>query len=124
MRPTIMAAFPKLKTNAVTQYPGARTLRFQNQGIRFLDGTEQRYRDSAGALREWTLQLTDLDETEMAALERFFEAEQGAMGSFAFTDPWDGTNYPNCSLASDSIELVAAGELRGATAVRIVENRG
>jgi hypothetical protein len=40
-----MATFPKLKTNAVAQYPASKTARYQNQALRFLDGTEQRYRD-------------------------------------------------------------------------------
>jgi hypothetical protein len=119
-----MATFPRLKTNAVMQYPAARKLRFQNEAVRFVDGTEQRYRDSAGALRQWTIQLSQLDRAEMAALEQFFEQQQGALGDFAFTDPWDGTNYPNCSLASDSMALVAAGEVQGATALKVTENRG
>jgi hypothetical protein len=119
-----MASFPRLKTQAVTQYPAARTLRFQNQTVRFVDGAEQRYRDSAGPLRQWTIQLSQLDRAEMAAMEQFFEAQQGALGSFAFTDPRDGTTYPNCSLASDSVALVAAGELDGATALVVMENRG
>ncbi len=73
---------------------------------------------------EWAVQLSQLDEAEIAALEQFFEDEQGALGHFAFTDPWDGTNHPNCSLASDTMMLVCAGELQRATGLKIVENRG
>ena len=51
---------------------------------------EQRYRDSAGARLEWEIQLSELDEGELAAIEEFFLANQGAFGSFSFTDPWDG----------------------------------
>ena len=119
-----MASFPKLKTNAVMQYPATRSIQYRNQALRFVDGTEQRYRDCAGALRQWAIRLAELDEAEMAALEKFFEGEQGALGSFAFTDPWDGTNHANCSLSADSIALALAAELRGATALTIVENRG
>jgi hypothetical protein len=119
-----MANFPRLKTNAAMQYPATRTFRLRNQAVRFVDGTEQRYRDSAGALRQWEIQLSELDGTEMAALERFFEQEQGALGSFIFTDPWDGTEHPNCSLRSDSMELVMEGEMRGATSLAVIENRG
>jgi hypothetical protein len=119
-----MASFPKLKTNAVMQYPATRKFRFQNHAVRFVDGTEQRYRDSAGALRQWAIHLNQLDGAEMAALEQFFEEEQGALGTFAFTDPWDGTEHPNCSLASDSMALVSTGELEGATALAVMENRG
>ena len=52
-----MTTFPKLKTNAVAQYPLGRRVVFQNQSLTFVDGTQQRYRDGASALgldvREW-----------------------------------------------------------------------
>ena len=53
-----MAAFPKLKTGAIAQYPVTRREQFQNQTVRFVDGTEQRYRDSAGSRLEWEIQLS------------------------------------------------------------------
>lgn len=118
-----MATFPLLKTKAVAQYPASRTIRFQNQVVRFVDGNEQRYRDSAGVLHRWSIQLSELDESEMAALEGFFEANEGQFGSFTFTDPWDGTAYPNCSLHSDAMQVISAEEMRGKTSVTIVENR-
>src|ERR1700748_2443175 len=91
-----MSTFPVLKTGAVAQYPAARTLQYSNQVLRFLDGTEQRYRDSAGPLHRWVIRLENLDAGEMAAMEAFFLSSQGGFASFAFTDPWDGTSYPNC----------------------------
>ena len=118
-----MANFPKLKTGAVAQYPAGKALRFQNQTVRFLDGTEQRYRDAAGPLHQWMIQLSELDESEMAAIEQFFEDNQGRLGNFAFTDPWDGTQYANCSLKSDGLTLGSAAEMRTKTSVTIVENR-
>jgi hypothetical protein len=119
-----MAAFPKLKTDAVVQYPASRVLRYQNQALRFVDGTEQRYRDCGSVLRRWEIQLSELDETEMAAVEEFFLANQGAFGSFGFTDPWDGRQYGNCSLESDELGAVAVAEMNSATTLVIVENRG
>ena len=119
-----MTTFPKLKTSAVAQYPATKAVRFQNQILRFLNGTEQRYRDGNSAQHQWVIRLDALDESEMAALEQFFAANQGRLGSFTFTDPWDGTQYANCSLASDDLNLIAATELRCSTAVTIVENRG
>ena len=87
-----MATFPKLKTNAIAQYPLARREQFQNQTVRFVDGSEQRYRDSAGARLEWDIQLSQLDEGELAAIEEFFLASQGAFGSFLVHRPlgWEG----------------------------------
>ena len=115
--------FPVLKTNAVAQYPAGRTVRFQNQTLRFLDGTEQRYRDCAGPLHRWTIRLDQIDEGEAAALEEFFAANQGVFGEFAFTDPWDGRVYANCSLEADGMELTSVAEMRVSTAVTVVENR-
>jgi phage-related protein len=117
-----MATFPRLKTSAIAQYPVARRERFQNQTVRFVDGSEQRYRDSAGARVEWEIQLSQLDEGELAAIEEFFLANQGAFGSFSFTDPWDGAVYDNCSVAADELALVTVAEMRGSTSLTVVRN--
>ena len=119
-----MATFPTLKTSAVIQYPATRKVRYRNQALRFVDGTEQRYRDCAGPLRRWEIRLSQLDEGEIAALEQFFADNQGAFGSFAFTDPWDGTAFPNCSLEMDGLKTTATAEMNGATSLAVVENRG
>lgn len=117
-----MATFPKLKTNAIAQYPLARREQFQNQTVRFVDGSEQRFRDSARAQLEWEIQLSQLDEGEMAAIEEFFLASQGAFGSFTFTDPWDGQVHDNCSVAGDGLVLVTEAEMRGSTRLTVVRN--
>lgn len=119
-----MATFPTLKTGAVAQYPAHRRLQFQNQALRFLDGSEQRYQDSASALHQWVIQLSVLDEGEMAAIENFFLANQGRFSSFAFTDPWDGTVYASCQLGSDSAALTSVDTMKGTATLAIVEIRG
>lgn len=118
-----MATFPQLRTGAVMQYPAARTLEYRNQTVRFVDGVEQRYRDSAGPLHRWTIRLDALDATELAALRAFFVENQGRYASFAFTDPWSGTSYPNCSIGSDDLTLVAKGDFANAASISITENR-
>src|SRR6266545_3057432 len=110
-----MTTFPKLKTNAVAQYPLTRRVVFQNQALTFLDGTQQRYRDSAKVRLGWEIRLEDLDEGELAAVEEFFLANQGTFGSFAFTDPEDGEIYEHCSLEDDGVELLNVAEMRGST---------
>jgi len=119
-----MATFPRLKTNAVAQYPANRIVLYRNQSLRFVDGTEQRYRDSAGPLHRWEIRLNQLDEGEMAALETFFAANEGAFTSFSFTDPWDGAVYANCSLRSDGLDLTTVAEMSGGAALTVMENRG
>lgn len=118
-----MATFPKLKTESVMQYPGGKALRFASQVVRFMDGSEQRYREAAAPLRRWIIRLDLLDEGELAAIEEFFLANQGTFGSFAFTDPWDGVEYPDCSLEGDVFEFWLDGEMRGRTSLAVVENR-
>jgi phage-related protein len=93
-----MTIFPQLKTGAVAQYPMVRRQEFRNQTVRFVDGSEQRYRDSAGVRQSWQVALSGLDEHELAAIEEFFVVNQGSFGSFQFTDPWDGQVYDDCSL--------------------------
>lgn len=118
-----MATFPKLKTAAVAQYPATKALILQNRVLRFVDGLEQRYRESAGPLHRWEIRLNALDESEIAAIDGFFWSNQGRLGDFSFTDPWDGATYTNCSLASDEMDLTSLGEMSGKTALTVIENR-
>jgi phage-related protein len=117
-----MASFPKLKTNAIVQYPLTRREKFQNQTVRFLDGSQQRYRDSGAPRLEWEIQLSLLDEGELAAIEEFFLASQGGFGTFSFTDPWDGRVHDNCSVAADDLALLTVAEMRGNTKLTVVRN--
>jgi hypothetical protein len=117
-----MVAFPKLKTSAIAQYPVTRRERFQNQTVRFVDGSQQRYRDSGAARLEWEIQLSLLDEGELATIEEFFLARQGSFGTFSFTDPWDGRVYDNCSVAEDDLSLLNLAEMRGSTKLTVMRN--
>ena len=116
--------FPRLRTNALAQYPATRSVRFQNQVLSFVDGTAQRYRDSSGALMQWQIRLDQLDEGEMAALEQFLADNQGVFGSFAFTDPWDEQVYANCSFVRGDLTMTSVAELRGQITVTVRQNRG
>ena len=93
-----MTAFPTLKTGAVTQYPARRAAQFSNLALRFLDATEQRYRLAGTPLHRWEIKLDQLDPSEVGVLQNFFLAQLGEFASFSFTDPLDGTVYPNCSI--------------------------
>jgi hypothetical protein len=118
-----MATFPVLKTGAMMQYPAVRTTRYSSQLMRFVDGSEQRYRDYRAPLHEWVIRLDLLDEAEMKALENFFTEQQGEFGSFIFVDPNDNTTYPDCSLMIDEFDFTLNGERRGQTSVVVRENR-
>ena len=118
-----MADFPALKTGAVAQYGSDRSRQFSTQVLRFIDGSEQRFPGYGTSLLQWTIRLDLLDESELTNLEQFFEDEGGRAGSFSFTDPWNGTVYPNCSFGSDDLGLQFEDVARGKTQVVVKENR-
>jgi hypothetical protein len=118
-----MANFPALKTGAVAQYGSDRSRLFSTQVLRFIDGSEQRFPGYGSPLLQWVIRLDLLDESELETLEQFFEAEGGRAGTFSFTDPWDGTVYASCSVASDELALQFQEVARGATQIVVKENR-
>jgi hypothetical protein len=118
-----MSTFPTLKTGAVMQYPAQRGLTFSTTALQFVDGSEQRFCNYGSALHGWVIQLTLLDQAELQVLQEFFRGMTGSAGDFVFTDPWDGTNYPSCSLSSDSMTAVLASEWNGQTSLTVLENR-
>ena len=114
-----MVAFPVLKTGAILQYPATRIVAFATSVYRFLDGSEQRYRDFAAPVRRWVVRLNLLTEGEIAELDRFYASLHGGASSFEFTDPWDGTVYPNCYFENDNLALQAQEEGRARTSFTI-----
>jgi hypothetical protein len=118
-----MSTFPRLKTGAILQYPGETVVSFATTTCRFVDGTEQRFRASSGALRRWAVNLEMLDESELVRIERFFREQQGSFGTFQFTDPIDNTEYANCSLESDELVFQHEGEMLGSTQLVVRQNR-
>jgi hypothetical protein len=117
-----MSAFPRLRTGAVAQYPAGRVLSHATEVLKFIDGTDQRYRARGAAVRRWVIRLELLDETEISRLEDFFATAQGRMGTFSFEDPWTGNVHTDCSLESDEFEVELVGETRGRTVLVVREN--
>ncbi len=117
-----MSAFPRLKTGAVTQYPVSRVLSRPTEVLRFVDGTDQRYRARAGTGRRWVVNLELLDDTEIARLREFFEGAQGRYGTFSFEDPWTGNVHTDCSLENDGFEIEQVEEGRAGLTLVVREN--
>jgi hypothetical protein len=115
--------FPTLKTGAATQYPATKTTQYSSFVVRFLDGTDQRYRQYTPALVRWNVKLELLDESETGALEQFFLGHQGQFGTFSFVDPWTQTVYPSCSFDHGAYTFQLAGESQGTVSLTVVENR-
>jgi len=108
-----MPDFPQLRTQAVVQYPARRQLTFATQVLEFLDGSEQRFRQWPGTLRQWIIRLDLLTEEELSTFRQFFRSQAGQAQVFRFVDPWDGMEYPNCTLEGDDFEVLLRGEGRG-----------
>jgi hypothetical protein len=118
-----MSTFPRLKTGAVAQYPVSRTAGYATSVFRFLDGSEQKFRQLGAAATRWVIALELLDDTEMAEICEFFQSQQGRFGAFTFVDPWDGSTHDNCSFESDELEMELTGEARARTRLVIKENK-
>src|SRR5687768_8580998 len=107
-----MARFPTLKTGAITQYPSARRTAYSTKVKRFVDGKEQRFRKLGKPVRRWVVRLRHVSEEELSKLASLFLTVQGEFGSFSFVDPWDGTEYPDCSFEQKTFESVALADGR------------
>jgi hypothetical protein len=118
-----MATFPSLKTGAVAQYPLKTAFNYQADIVWFLDGSEQRFRNSPSVLHQWEIDLAKLDETELAVIEQFFLGNQGPTLSFSFQDPETNDVYPSCSVSPTELALTFSGPLSGSTTILIRENR-
>jgi hypothetical protein len=118
-----MATFPSLKTGAVAQYPIKTSFIYKADIVWFLDGSEQRFRNSPSVLHQWEIDLAKLDETEMAALEEFFLGNEGPTVAFSFTDPSTNEMYPSCSVSPSELALTFSDPLSGSTTIIIRENR-
>jgi phage-related protein len=105
------------------QFPTTRTTEFATDVVQFVDGAEQRFRDYGRPYRRWMVTLTGLDETEVQKIRNFVASMQGATGRFAFTDPWDGTIYPACTVESSTLLDLLAGPSSGTIKFIIRENR-
>ena len=118
-----MSNFPTLKTGAVLQYPAQKGIQFSTAIVRYLDGSEQRFATYQTPLHRWMIRLDMLDESELHELREFFRTQNGAAGTFVFTDPWDGTQYSSCSIEEDEMTDTEADVSNGQTSLTIRENR-
>jgi hypothetical protein len=114
-----MTAFPVLKTGAVAQYPLQGSIRFRTEAVRFLDGSQQKYRIYGGGLRRWSVKLALLDDQELATLIAF--ADQQGSAPFAFTDPATGQSVSRCVIGADRFQARARGEMQSDAEIAIEE---
>ena len=111
--------FPLLKSGAVAQYPLVRAIRFSTQAVRFLDGSQQKYRLYGIGLRRWVVSLNLLDEQELGDVIAFAEAYGSRV--FAFTDPLSGETASRCVIGGQRFKAEMSGELQAAASLVIEE---
>lgn len=114
-----MATFPTLKTGAVAQYPLGRGVRYSTQAVRFLNGSQQKFRLYGVGLRRWTVKLDALDETELGAVISFVEQQGGAV--FEFTDPVSGDTAAKCVIGGQRFNATMTREFDGQATILIEE---
>lgn len=119
-----MSTFPQLSSGAVTQYP---TPLASGQGVmvvRFLDGSDQRCLLQGQALRQWLINLSLLNESEIQQIESFFDSQQGSYSAFSFPDPFTGTNVANCRIGSPLLQTNYLSPDITGTAFWVIETNG
>ena len=97
----------------------AADVRFATQAVRFMDGSQQRFRLYGAGLRRWTLRLDMLDEQELGAVIAFVEQQGSA--PFAFMDPATGTIASTCVVSGEQLDVTMKSEMSGQTTVTIEE---
>lgn len=117
-----MSEVPKLKTGAPAQYPSVKKIQYRTEVLRFVDGSEQRYRQVGMPVRRWQLSWRVVDEEEAERLSEFFHGQQGSYGNFSFKDPWTGEEY-EAELGTDLLELEERGESNVTCNLAINERR-
>ncbi len=118
-----MAVFPKLKTGAAAQYPLSVASAFKTRVAKFLDLSEQRFRDRPGEVRRWVVDLRLLTHMELDEVERFFDEQRGGFGAFDFEDPTTGSVVPMCRFDQDALPVDERGDFDGAARMVIVKDQ-
>jgi hypothetical protein len=119
-----MANFPLLSSGAVAQYPTSLVVGRQAHVIQFVDGSDQRFAARGIRLRSWQIKLSLLNETEIAALEAFFEEQGGEYQTFTFPDPISLASVPNCVVGSPTFITNYLSVDIGSTSFWVLETAG
>lgn len=119
-----MATFPQLSSNAVTQYPAPQAHVRAGRIVRFIDGSDQRFIALGKTLRSWQVNLTLLNEQELADIEAFFEEQGGEYSMFDFPDPVSGVIVPNCRFSAPTLVTAYQATDVGAASFWVIETNG
>jgi hypothetical protein len=82
-----MLVFPQLVSGALSQFPLKKQQRQRTVINTSADGYNIRLDDPPAATTLWTLQYTNLNDSEIQALAAFFASTEGSLNTFTFLDP-------------------------------------
>ncbi len=82
-----MLTYPQLGTGALSQFPVRKRRRLRTVVNAAADGSSVKLADAPAEYTEWSLQYSELSDTELAALQQFFTAAEGTLNAFTFLDP-------------------------------------
>lgn len=82
-----MLVYPQLATGALSQFPVQRRHNLRTLVNTAADGTVIKLADPGAETLEWQLNYSALSDAELAALQQFFTAAEGALNNFTFLDP-------------------------------------
>ena len=82
-----MLVYPQLGTGAISQFPVKKQRRLRTVLNTAADGSSVKLSDVNAEYTEWSLQYTQLSDTELATLQQFFSAAEGTLNAFTFLDP-------------------------------------
>jgi hypothetical protein len=119
-----MATFPVLSSGAVIQYPAQVWAGQAVQVTTFLDSRDQQHLRQGKSFRRWLINLEQLTDVEVAAIEMFFSDQQGTLGIFVFPDPVSGAPVPNCRMGSSTLAVEYQSTNINSTAIWVVETNG
>ena len=119
-----MPVFPHLNSGAVCQYPTTLRSSVSVEVLRFLDGSDQRFRLQGRVRRQWQIRLNLLTTVEAGAIEQFFVAQGGLFSPFDFPDPVSGTLISNCRFSDAALERDLTGLNIEALSLWVVETNG
>ena len=115
-----MSVFPKLKTGVVAQYPALREGEFSTAVSRFVDSSEQRFRDGRGLRRRWVIPLSQLTRVSCSGWPYFSRNNRAKPGALILRIPGPAERVAGCRFEEDQLEALAHGEFDGRTEVTIV----
>lgn len=109
-----MLYYPQLTSGSISQYPLSRINRRRTVRNVLADGSDLRTEDEGADQVTWDLNYTHLTTAEYATIEQLFEAVEGRLGTFTFTDPSDNLltwseDFAQSAWTSDPLIQIAGG---------------